>query len=121
MLSHALFAALIFAASIGSSSPAPERYELCTNQTEIDALQATFGLIAVMAIPPKAAMHPSWPETLIGISLFFVTGIVYLVSGGPELGQRQGNSAASTKYHKKEYDPKRTRRSSQIYGNLSKR
>lgn len=62
----------------------PELYEICASQFEIHALQESLGLITVQAIPQKAAMHPSWPETTISILFFLVTGILYIANSGEE-------------------------------------
>jgi hypothetical protein len=61
-----------------NSSLSPERYEICENQAQIDALQQEFGLIAVTSLPQKAAMHPGWPETTISIVTFGITLAIYL-------------------------------------------
>ena len=74
-----------------SSTVAPERYELCTNQACIAALQQEFNLIQVSSTPSKAAMQPGWPETLISIvtSTFALVQVAILKDKGrqPSLGK----------------------------------
>jgi len=43
-----------------------EQYKLCTSTATI-ALQKQFNLTQVSSVPPKAALMPSWLETLIGM------------------------------------------------------
>ena len=53
--------------SFVAAANVPELYELCKTDAEIEALQATYALIQVSSTPTKAAMHPAWPETLLGL------------------------------------------------------
>ena len=63
-------------ASSSNTGLPSERYELCETDEEIFALQETYGLIPVTATPTRAAVHPSWPGSVLSICValyaFFV-------------------------------------------------
>lgn len=82
--SRLFLAALLFCAfllqvasdSNSDTSPPPERYELCKDDTCIQDLQQQYGLIPVTSNATNAAMHTGWPESAIGLlSSFYVASI----------------------------------------------
>lgn len=46
-----------------------DQYVLCKTQAEIDAIQQTNDLIRVNATATRAALHPSWPQTLVSLAI----------------------------------------------------
>lgn len=54
-----------------------EQYHLCKTDAQIEALRLMHDLIRVDATPTHAALHPSWPETLIthGINVYSIVTI----------------------------------------------
>jgi len=61
-----------------SSSPPPQRYELCKTEIDILNLQQSYGLIPVTATPTHSAFQPSYPETISSIA--FAVFAIYVAA-----------------------------------------
>lgn len=59
-----------------------ERWTLCQTDACITNLQHSDNLVVVSSIPTKAAMHPGWPETLIGVCFALWAWINYVTGDG---------------------------------------
>jgi len=65
-----------------SATNLTEQYHLCKTDAEIETLRLKSDLIRVDAIPTHAALHPSWPETLVTLGLSIYTIITAGSKGG---------------------------------------
>lgn len=72
---------LLSLASTASGTNWTKQYHLCKTNTSISDLQHLYNLTLVASTPTHAALHPSWPETLVTLIICIYSVFIFAFNG----------------------------------------